>query len=204
MIEFAILVSEADTSATPLANTKTVVEIIQSLVTTTAVVVGGIWAYFKFVKGRTLRPRLEVTIAGTWVIAEGVQHPHVTVSVKNIGTTVVRLLQEGTGLAIEALETPQPAGKNSMVWAAGRTVRVFADHEWIEPGETISNDLISTASFNDQPVRANVRLVWQWSGGKHNIVVMAHKIIWPDDKPVSEQTGKKEGVSDGNEGLGQG
>jgi hypothetical protein len=185
------LITAAGAVSTPLADTKTVVEIIQALVATAAVIVGGFWAYFKFIKGRTLRPRLEVTIAGSWVAAEAEPNLHVTVSVKNIGTTVVRLIQKGTGLAVEPLEKPQPAGKNSMVWAQGRTIRIFADHEWIEPGETISNDLISTAPFRAQPVRANVRLVWKWTGGENNIVVMAHKIIWPNDGSDGDQPDKE-------------
>jgi len=49
-----------------LDDIKTIVEIIGTAVTAAAVVIGGSWAYFKFVKGRTYRPRLEVGLSGQW------------------------------------------------------------------------------------------------------------------------------------------
>jgi hypothetical protein len=38
---------------------QTIVDVLQKLFTIAAIVVGGIWAYFNFFKGRTYRMRLE-------------------------------------------------------------------------------------------------------------------------------------------------
>src|SRR5262245_14886669 len=49
-----------------LDNAKTIADSIQALVTAAAILVGGIWAYFKFAQGRTFRPRIEVDVSGQW------------------------------------------------------------------------------------------------------------------------------------------
>lgn len=46
-----------------LTDTKTWVDIISTSVTTVAVLVGAVWAYFKFAKGRTFRPRVRIDLA---------------------------------------------------------------------------------------------------------------------------------------------
>jgi hypothetical protein len=50
-----------------LESWKTVAEIVQAAITSLAVLVGGIWAYFKLVKGRTFRPRVETGIDAAWL-----------------------------------------------------------------------------------------------------------------------------------------
>jgi hypothetical protein len=83
----AALLTQAanDAEATFLDNVKTVVDIIGTGVTAAAVIIGGIWAYFKFVKGRTFRPRLEVGLAGQWRLFNGKDLLHARVTLKNIG-----------------------------------------------------------------------------------------------------------------------
>lgn len=72
---------------------KTLVDIVSTLVTTTAVVIGAAWAYFKFLKGRTFRPRLEVGLSGEWRPVDDGRHLfHARVTVTNIGAAVVELV----------------------------------------------------------------------------------------------------------------
>ena len=49
-----------------LESVNAVVDIIGTSVTAIAIIIGGFWAYFKFAKGRTYRPRFEVLLAGQW------------------------------------------------------------------------------------------------------------------------------------------
>jgi hypothetical protein len=50
-----------------LDNAKDVADIISSAVTALAVIIGGVWAYFKFARGRTYRPSRAAAIGGlTW------------------------------------------------------------------------------------------------------------------------------------------
>jgi len=68
-----------------LDDLKTIVEIAGTTVTAVAVIVGGLWAYFKFVRGRTFRPRLELGMSGQWRMIKDEPFLHARVTVKNIG-----------------------------------------------------------------------------------------------------------------------
>lgn len=44
---------QGETTSSGLEDAKTVAEIIGTLITALAVIVGAVWAYYRFVKGRT-------------------------------------------------------------------------------------------------------------------------------------------------------
>jgi hypothetical protein len=161
-----------------------IVDIFGGIVSALAVVAAGLWAYFKFVRGRTFRPRLEVEIEGRWQASNGSPQLHVTVSVKNIGLTDVTLLQEGTALFVSRFLGSQ--GSSAIVdWQPAATLTIFEEHEWIEPAETITDDLLADLHGTaPEPVRIEVHLVWRWRRGNDNIVVKARKILWPGSDPV--------------------
>jgi hypothetical protein len=172
------VVSATSAETTSLDNLQAIVAITGDLITAVAVIVGGVWAYFKLVKNRTYRPRIDVAIAGAWVDAGGARRLHVTTSLRNIGASMVELIQESTGLGVDGMQ----AGRGRHVdWVPGPVVSIFESHAWIEPGETVTDDLIAPVVYVDLPVRIEVRLIWRWAGGRRNIQVVARKIIWPHD-----------------------
>jgi hypothetical protein len=172
---------EAADALANLESVKTAFDIAGTAVTAIAVIVGGYWAYFRFVRERTYRPRLEVTMAGQWREVGAHRLLHARISVKNIGTSVVTLLQEGTGLRISKLDPEIPSAPAATQWQSMRVFRVFEKHQWIEPDETISDDLlVSLVVGIDEPVLFESRLVWKWEGGKNNIVVSASQVMPPD------------------------
>ena len=67
-----------------LDNAKDIADIISSAITVLAVIIGGVWAYFKL-KGRTYRPRVEMQLAGQWWQAEGKFLLQAKVTIKNVG-----------------------------------------------------------------------------------------------------------------------
>jgi hypothetical protein len=77
-----------------LDSLKTVIDIIDSVVTGATLIIDGIWAYFKFIKGRTFRPRLEVNMFGQWRTVGQKQLLHARIRVKNIGSSNVKLRQQ--------------------------------------------------------------------------------------------------------------
>jgi hypothetical protein len=183
--------SATDAPPTALEILKTWVEIFGTLVTAGAVIVAGLWAYFRFFKDRTYRPRLDVTIVGEWKTVEGVPLLHVNVSVKNIGTSVVTLIQRGTGLEFYPASPSQSAPPRlSASWDEGPVLSILTDHNWIEPGETVSDDLVARNLNSAKPLRLDVRLVWKWKRSAGNIVVKARKIVWPvgsDPNPTGKE-----------------
>src|SRR5512132_4173741 len=128
--------------ASLLDDIDTIVGIVGTAITALAVIIGGIWAYFKFVKGRTYRPRLEVGLFGQWRIINGRPLLQARLTVKNIGASVVTLLQKGTGLRVGMLEGNQPSPPAAQVWRELRVFEVLGEHQWIEPQETVSDDLL--------------------------------------------------------------
>jgi hypothetical protein len=172
--------------ASLLDNVKIVVDILGTAVTAAAVIIGGMWAYFKFVKGRTYRPRLEPSLSGRWQLIDGQHLLRARITVQNIGASNVTLLQEGTGLRVSVLALDQPPPPTLTAWDQLGTFPVLAEHEWIEPGETVADDLLLNLGVSGpRPTLFETRLVWRLSKRDHNIVVFARQVI-PMDSTIDE------------------
>lgn len=171
---------------------------LSSLATAGAVIVGGWWAYLKFLKGRTYKPRLSVHMAGQWRTVDSEPIFHVRIRVTNIGASKVSLRQHGTGLRVSLPADEQDQHPNVFVWEPvvridtppaepkrTRTFSILEEHAWIEPGETISEDLLINLVRDPTTVMLETRLVWSPAGRaakgtKHNVVVFARQIIPPE------------------------
>lgn len=170
-----------------LETAKGLIDIFGTLVTTVAVVVGGIWAYFKFIKGRTYRPHVEVAQSGAWLGSNGSLGFKATVTLKNIGAAKVELRQKGTGLRISRLAATQPEPPSESSWDSLGVFKIFTNHEWIEPGETISDDLLIRLPLDPQTLQVETRLVLPWK----RRVVLGHvgrtevALPWTHDQNVT-------------------
>jgi hypothetical protein len=144
IVRTAVLLAQVGSveKATPLDNLKTVVDIIGTVVTAAAVILGGMWAYFKFVKGRTYRPRLGVRLTGHWRPVDGRHLLHARITVENIGASKVTLLQRGTGLRVSVLAPDQPVAQAPVAWEHLKVFEILREHEWTEPGEMVSDDVL--------------------------------------------------------------
>jgi hypothetical protein len=187
MISLAALAGTGGTHLTAghLSDVKDVAGIVGSAVTALAVIVGGSWAYFKFVKGRTYRPRLEVNLFGQWREVNGAKRYHARITVRNIGASVVRLLQRGTGLRVNLLADYQPRPPGRATWRKAGTFQIFLEHDWIEPGETVSDDLLlDLGESGPALVMLEARLVWKWSSHSEEIVVFARRMLAADSASI--------------------
>jgi hypothetical protein len=163
-----------------LGDIKTVVDIVGTVVTAVAVAVGGLWAYFKFVKGRTYRPRLEVGMSGRWRQVDGTDLLHARIIVRNIGNSVVTLLQRGTGLRVSVPAADQGTAPAAVAWTVLRVFEILGEHEWIEPGETVSDDVLLNLGVPEPiPVMFESRLVWRWSGRDSGTIVVFSRQVLP-------------------------
>jgi hypothetical protein len=133
----------------------------QSIVAAVALVVGGLFAYFKFFKGRVYRPRVDMTIEPV-VLATGVGQTLVChLKVKNIGTSKVTVEHEGTSLKItpgdlnvQAYEEPSWRERELLAY------EVFPTHSWVESGETIFHDVaVALPQPRDDALKIELRLV---------------------------------------------
>ncbi len=105
---------------------------------------GGAWAYFKFFRGRTFRPRLEPSIAAHLHRRAPQRLLTAAVKIKNVGLSRVDVLQKGTGVRVYRL------GEGSR-WDRIETLEVLKGHGWIEPGETIEEHVLAEIPGDDPP-----------------------------------------------------
>lgn len=161
-----------------LEDIKTIVEIAGTFVTAAAVIAGGLWAYFKFVRGRTFRPRLEVALSGQWEVIDKRPIMRARVTVKNIGASDVTLLQTGTGLRLSTIKADRPPPPAPVEWESLKVFSILREHQWIEPGETVSDDLLLHLGVaKPLPTLFEARLVWRWRRRDGNIVVFARQVV---------------------------
>jgi hypothetical protein len=172
------------TNALAFSDLQTGVSLLGTTTTALAVLVGGLWAYFKFLRGRTYRPRLSVGMEANWHNINGRLLVHARITVKNIGVSVVIPRQRGMGLRVSVLSPQQPKPPAEAGWDVLRVFEILREHEWIEAGETVSDDLLlDIDSTEPEVLRFEARLPWSWSGHKKEIVVIARQVFVPNTSP---------------------
>jgi hypothetical protein len=144
---------------------------IDKIVKIVAVILGGVWTYLNYVRGRTFRRRLEPKISGkiasgvdigTWMVAGMVQ-------AKNVGLSKVDIEASGTAIVIEDMvlgASKKGIPKIVEVEIVGGVLGVFKRHRWIEPGETIEESFAAPLPVRSD--RTGVRL-WLRIVSRHKI-----------------------------------
>ncbi len=150
------------------------VDIINKLVTTGAIITGGVWAYFNFIKGRIYRPRLQVEVSGSVILIEERMYIKVLAKLHNVGNSVVLLEQKGTGLRVFGEECDNHAATiRNINWKHLATYPVFENHGWIEGKETISHEQLLVVPADKYPVFClKLRVVSNKISWSHSSIVM--------------------------------
>ena len=134
------------------------IETAEKTFTILAIIGGAIWAYFHYFKGRTYRPRLEPKVDGEVFRSGAVRYLIATAELRNAGLSKLEIMQEGTALRVFAGQPRQEA--TEIEWARLCTLPVFETHKWIEPGETIREQVLVGSSTDRQiAFRMNLRIV---------------------------------------------
>jgi hypothetical protein len=182
-----LLAAAASSDPSTLDTVGSVVDIVGGLVTAGAVVVGGCWAYVKLIKGRTFRPHVEVAVDGGWLGPSGSLGLRLSVVVRNIGAGKVEVLQRGSGVMVSRRAALQPAPPAETAWEPLGVYEIFVEHQWVEPGETIRDELLLRLPLDPQVVEVQTRLVLAWS--PQNVSVHARRVLVPASAGVDgEQT----------------
>jgi hypothetical protein len=171
----AWLAHRSASTASGLDTFKTWADGIATIVTALALITGGIWAYFKFARGRTFRPRLEIEMSGQWLKANRKHWLQARIKVKNIGASKVMLRQNGTGLKVRVLADAQSPPPDYAKWKRAGWCIILEDHQWIEPGETVSDDLLlNLGTRRPVPVHLDARVN---AGRRSKITVSARQVL---------------------------
>jgi hypothetical protein len=171
------ILDQSENSKRLLEDWDKIFDIFSKLLTMIALVLGAIVAYFKFVKGRIYRPRIEPAITGKFAEVNGISFVLIEIILKNVGTSKISL-DQSSGLDIcldEIRKLPvNPAERlpiETAEWQEPKSFKVFQDHKWIESGETIREEKM----FAISPDVAAAKLSLQAAVGK--ITATAMKII---------------------------
>lgn len=122
-----------------LTTTRTVAEIVWRFVAALGIIVGGLFAYYKFFKGREFSARVEPKLsAGKVIRREGKIYLQAEASAKNIGLSRVEIVHSSTYILVEVRE-----------WGAAEwheledVYYVFMVQEAIEPGEIAGEPILN-------------------------------------------------------------
>ena len=134
-----------------------------------AVIVGGLWTYLNYVRGRTFRKRLELTPSGTITDQGGNLFFAGQCVAKNVGLGKIPIVQRGTGVTIYALRlVPNPGGAPHTTEDLVTALPLFERHGWVEPGEAIADPFFTILPIPaaEQATLLGVRTVILISNGK--------------------------------------
>ena len=110
---------------------------------TCAIVVGGIWAYFKFFRGRTFAKRLELSVAGTRLKQNEHEAILIKATMRNAGLAVVRLSDVVRVAYVYGIRASEWAPEEGINWGDHLAMAdVFETHKWIEAEETVTDEVL--------------------------------------------------------------
>jgi len=123
--------------------TKDFAEASANVTQSLALIAGGVWAYFKFAKGRTFRDRLNPTVSGKLVSIDGSVFLIGTIQLQNVGLSRISFDHEASSLAVFEFVPSQPKEilrvNNSLV----TYFSVFGDTDrYIEPNEVVERQTL--------------------------------------------------------------
>jgi hypothetical protein len=123
---------------------KDAAETANSIVTSVAIIIGGTWAYLKFIRGRTFAYRAELEISSSFESSPNCPYLIVTIKLTNVGLSKIPLNRNMK--VVRLLGAKRPGGKrfSAAEWEPIETVPILDQHDWLEAQETI----IDTILFN--------------------------------------------------------
>jgi len=138
-------------------------EIFAKIGGTTAFIIGGVWAYYKYIRGRLFHPRIESFINGELVYVNSLPHLLLKYEIKNIGLSKVELNNESSAIRVmqyRPQKEEDPLKIESVHWHHIGSFSILEKHSWIESSEIIKEDrLFSISEILDIVYKAEIRIV---------------------------------------------
>jgi hypothetical protein len=134
-------------------------QVTESVVKIVALATGGVWTYYRFIKGRTYSPRLETAVAASAVQRDGNVYVVAKLTVKNTGNVKIDVKHEGSGLRLFSCDLDIGATTHGEPrWTRLVTLPVLRHHGWIESSESIQDELLYVVRADSTAVKLEFRL----------------------------------------------
>jgi hypothetical protein len=147
---------------------------ISDLVTAAAVLIGGGWAYMKYVRGRTFHKRVRLDLAVEAWKSDNVSALLVRASMHNDGASRIELgLENEKFVRVQAIRKDDWTPDANVDWEAAEPVirtYLFREPKWLEPNEAITDELLVPLASSDEGrvlayrVQARVGIPHQFGG----------------------------------------
>lgn len=118
--------------------TKDFTDVFRNVTQGLAFIAGGLWAYYKFVKGRNFQDSLSPAITGRFVSIDGATYLVIAIQLKNAGSTSVEFDCEGSAIIIYEYKATSSADVHSVAAKHLTTFQLFDSKERsMEPNEIL-------------------------------------------------------------------
>jgi hypothetical protein len=116
---------------------------IKDLLTVLGIIVGGLFAYYKFLKGRVFKARLELKVSGK-ITTSGTKRVLIAAAqLKNTGLAQVYLSPLTSINLYRSAPLTSPEKERQPAWAEPvNSFPMFVTHTWVEPDETIYDQIL--------------------------------------------------------------
>jgi hypothetical protein len=125
-----------------------------NIVQIAAIVIGAVWAYWKFFKGRIFHRRAEPSVEASLLTSRSSYAIRARVTLKNTGSADVPL--RVTLLTVAPYMSGDVDEYGHPLWPEVARAHAFKDHEGVESQETIIDDVLIPLRKDDAPERSNV------------------------------------------------
>ena len=121
---------------------KDAAETANNIIASAAIIVGGIWAYFKFIRGRTFARRAELNVSSSVEMSARSSFLLVTVKLKNTGLSKIPINDRMKAVRLSGAGAPNDDRVAVVDWQWIKSVAIFDQHDWVEAQETIADTVI--------------------------------------------------------------
>jgi hypothetical protein len=174
-----------------------------------AIVIGGVWAYFKFMRGRTFAKRAEVTVKAIRLALPDGPGLKVAVTLRNVGLSKLPLRY--VVLAVHEIRA-SPREDDSLATEQrklGKRQEIFTAHEWVEAQETISDEAVIALPVPDDAASLlGYRVECEAVGGREGrggLGWSASTVVSPWDETAVESLEEQDvNAADVEEAMGKG
>lgn len=151
-------------------------DVIESILTSLAILTAGVWAYYHYLKGRSYHPRIELDVRGGIVRDEHRVFLCASVTVENVGYSKLKIEQQGSGLRVLAYPAGAPKGAPDFFGIRAEhlgTVPIFEKHQWLEPKEKTSDEWMFSIPGAPRAFRLEARLASSKVSWTSSTIVLA-------------------------------
>lgn len=120
----------------------TLADVASKAITSAAVLIGGGWAYIKFIRGRTFAYRAELHLHLDLVQLERSRLLQVTVTLTNTGLSRIALNERMKAIRIHATTNLDAQEIRPARWQRMLTTGCFEHHDWLEAQEAVTDELL--------------------------------------------------------------